>query len=184
MQTKLMPELVKFLKQTFGNKVWDDTPEQTAERWIKAMQEFTPTKEIDFKQTVFPTMVNQLITVRGIEFASLCAHHLFPFFGIVHVGYIPNRLMIGVSKIPRIVHHWAHRPSTQETLTRNIATHLKNLTDAHGVAVVVSGTHTCMACRGVKEHNAQMITTEMRGVFLTAEAARSEFLSVVLKEQL
>ena len=179
MTKQLKKYLVAFLKETFGTEgIWDDSVEDTADRWIKAIKEFKPT-DMEFNETVFPSTVNQLIVVTDIQFASLCAHHLFPFFGSVHVGYIPNQFMIGVSKIPRIVHYHAQRPHTQETLTRDIASHLKSLTTAHGVAVMINSTHTCMVCRGVKEHNAKMVTTEMRGVFLTAEAARAEFMSAV-----
>lgn len=179
MSETFQTQLTNFLKATFGENCWDDSAEQTAERWIKAMQEFKPYEEIGFNETVFPTKVNQLIVVKNIEFGALCAHHLFPFTGTAAVGYIPNTVMIGVSKLPRIVHLHAHQPCTQETLTADIATHVKSLTSAHGVAVVIKSSHTCMSCRGIKEHNAQMVTTEMRGVFLTAEAARIEFLEVI-----
>jgi len=158
--------------------VWDDSPKRTAERWVAAMREFTPEKTLPFKFTTFRAVANQLIIVAPIEFVSLCAHHLFPYYGTAYVGYIPNKLMVGVSKIPRLVHHFAKRPSVQERLTRQIASYMKDNLEAMGVAVVVRATHTCMSCRGVKEHNARMTTSEMRGVFLTASEARQEFLTL------
>lgn len=169
-------QLASFLTATFGNSVWDDSPKKTAARWMKAMREFQTNSVMNFEPTTFKATANQLIVVRGIKFSSLCAHHLFPFQGTAHVGYIPNKLMIGVSKIPRIVHHFSARPSTQETLTRAIASFLKDTVEAQGVAVVLESVHTCMSCRGVKERDASMVTSEMRGAFLTSMEARQEFL--------
>lgn len=174
-------ELTEQLKAIFGEDVWDDGAELTAARWLKAMSEFSPKPEMDFKVTTFPATVNQLITVADIEFSSLCAHHLFPFTGKCHVGYVPNELQIGLSKIPRIVHHFATRPQTQEKLTEQIASFIKHTLKAHGVAVVIESTHTCMSARGIREHNGVMRTSEMRGIFLTAPDARSEFLSLISK---
>lgn len=169
------------LKKMFPDSVWDDSAYKTAYRIIKYWDEFAP-KDIDFHLTTFPSSVNQMIAVSNIEFASLCAHHLLPFFGIAHVGYVPNELAIGLSKIPRVVDHFANRPQTQEKMTAQIAKFLKDELKAHGVAVVVIGKHTCMACRGVRKHNGHMVTSEMRGVFLTASAARQEFLDLTRTE--
>jgi len=172
--------LTNILTEIFGEDVWDDSAGQTAERWLRAMEEFAPQLNIDFKFTTFKATVNQLITVSDIEFSSLCAHHLFPFVGKAHVGYIPNKLQVGLSKIPRLVHYFATRPQTQERLTEQIASYLKHNLEAMGVAVVIEATHTCMSSRGVREHNGVMRTSEMRGVFLTAEAARAEFLRLTI----
>jgi GTP cyclohydrolase IA len=170
--------LADILKGIFGMEVWDDSVEQTAARWLRAMKEFAPDAEPPFIFTTFPALANQMIVVKNIEFASLCAHHLFPYAGLAHVGYIPNELQVGVSKIPRLVHHLAKRPSVQEKLTRDVASFMKHQLSAMGVAVVIQATHTCMSCRGVSEHNAIMSTSEMRGVFLTASEARQEFLTL------
>jgi GTP cyclohydrolase I len=171
-------QLTQFLVETFGED-WDDSADKTAERWIRAMKEFSPKADMDFKVTAFPSKVNQLITVCGIEFSSICKHHLFPFVGRAYIGYVPNKLQIGLSKIPRIVHHFATRPQTQETLTEQIASFIKSELEAMGVAVVIESTHTCMSSRGVRETNGVMRTSEMRGVFLTSGEARSEFLTLI-----
>lgn len=171
--------LTSMLKEIFGTEVWDDSAERTAERWLAAMKEFDAPAEIPFVFTTFPAKVNQLIVVANIQFASLCAHHLFPYAGVCHVGYIPNALQVGVSKIPRLVHWMASRPSVQEQLTNNIASYMKHELNAMGVAVTIEATHTCMSCRGVKEREAIMRTSEMRGVFLTAAEARQEFLAMI-----
>lgn len=178
-QTLLEKELTAFFKEVFGDFVWDDSPEDTAKRWLKAMHEFETQSDVAFKLTTFPAVANQMIMVRNIEYSSLCAHHLFPFSGVAHVAYLPNRKMIGLSKIPRIVHHFATRPSTQEKLTNAVATFLKDTVEAQGVAVVMEAVHTCMSCRGVKERNASMVTSDMRGSFLTSGDARNEFLNMI-----
>lgn len=172
--------LEEILQYTFPDSVWDDSPRRTAERIISYWREYNRDAGVfDFNVTTFPTQVNQMITVNNIEFSSMCAHHLLPFFGIAHVAYIPNKLAIGLSKIPRIVKHFAKKPTTQEKMTAEIASYLKSTLEAMGVAVVVSARHTCMACRGILQHNGHMTTSEMRGVFLTAAAARNEFISLI-----
>jgi GTP cyclohydrolase I len=172
-------KLSQLLWDYFGDECWDDSIEDTARRILGYWREYAPSKELDFELTTFPANVNQLIVVKDIEFSSLCAHHLLPIFGTAHVGYIPNELMVGLSKIPRVVDHFARRPQVQERLTAEIATFLKHELAAVGVAVVIEATHTCMACRGVRKHNGKMVTSEMRGVFLTAQAARAEFLEMI-----
>ncbi len=172
-------ELATLLKQIFGEEVWDDSAEDTARRVIQYWREYAPLNEMPFKFTTFPATANQMIIVKDIEFTSICAHHLLPFDGYAHVAYLPNKLMVGLSKIPRLVDYHAHRPSTQETLAHNIATDLKRLLEAQGVAVVLEARHTCMSCRGVHKVQASMITSEMRGSFLTSGDARNEFFAAI-----
>lgn len=171
------------LEDIFGFEVWDDSALETARRWLRAMKEFSPEPDIDFKFTTFPAKVNELIYCGNIEFSSICAHHLFPFYGLVHIAYIPNKLQVGLSKMPRLVKHFACRPQTQETMTNSISSYLKNALAAQGVAVVVEGHHTCMSSRGVREHNGIMVTSDMRGTFLTASEARQEFLAVMAQNR-
>lgn len=168
------------LTNVFGNTVWDDGVENTAARVLRFWREYANRGEdVDFKMTTFEAHGNQLVICKDIEFSSLCAHHLLPFYGRAHVGYVPNKLQVGLSKIPRLVDFWANRPQVQEKLTDQIASSLKDTLEAMGVAVVVEARHTCMACRGVRKHNGVMTTSNMRGVFLTAEAARLEFLTLI-----
>jgi len=170
--------LHEVLLSVFGEHGWDDSALDTARRVVRYWHEFHQ-HESTFVFTCFPTVVNQLIVVKDIEFSSLCSHHLLPFYGVAHVGYIPNKLMVGLSKIPRLVDWCAHHPNTQEALTASIASFMKDKLAAMGVAVVINSRHTCMACRGAKAFNASMITSEMRGVFLTSGEARSEFLELI-----
>jgi GTP cyclohydrolase IA len=164
---------------------WDDSVELTAARIVRYLAEYTPepNNTLAFTFTMFPAVANQLVVVKDIEFSSICAHHLLPFYGVAHVGYLPNKKMVGLSKIPRLVDHFAKRPNTQEALTANIAEYMKRTLEAFGVAVVIEARHTCMACRGVRKHNGAMITSEMRGVFLTASEARQEFLELIKRDR-
>lgn len=172
------------LRYIFGDEVWDDSPEDTARRVLKTWLGFAPQAEPDFEFTVFDSDgINQMIIVRDIEFSSLCAHHLLPFSGLCHIGYLPNKKQAGLSKFPRLVEFHANRPHVQETLTRNIATDVKNRLEAQGVAVMIESRHTCMSCRGIRARNASMITSEMRGTFLTGTAARDEFLALIGRER-
>lgn len=174
-----MMDLTKLLIEIFGQDVWDDTPEETARRVTQYWKEFAPQQEMPFKFTTFLATANQMIVVKDIEFTSMCAHHLLPYDGYAHVAYLPNRLMVGLSKIPRLVDFFAKRPSTQETLTHQIASELKTRLEAQGVAVVMEARHTCMSCRGVHKVQASMVTSEMRGSFLTSGDARAEFFATI-----
>lgn len=179
---KKVSALTLILRDIFGDEVWDDNPQRTAERVLEYWCEYADPYQDEFELTTFPADVNQLIVVNNIEFSSICAHHLLPFWGIAHVGYIPNEEMVGLSKIPRMVDYLARQPRTQERLTSDIASYLKHELAAMGVAVVMIAKHTCMACRGVRKHNGHMTTSEMRGVFLTSGEARSEFLHMINSE--
>lgn len=172
--------LTNYLIDLFGLDAWDDDPGSTASRWLKAIAEFQQPKDMPFKATVFSARgQDQMVICRDIHFSSICAHHLFPFSGVAHVAYLPNKKIIGLSKIPRLVDWLAHKPSTQETTTEDIAAKLEELVNPLGVAVVLNAQHTCMACRGVRAHTATMTTSVMRGAFLTNPNAKQEFLSLI-----
>ena len=166
------------LVDLFGARVFEDGASRTSERILAYWYEYMPCPP-DFEFTVFNTTAQQMILVKDIEFESLCSHHLLPFYGKAHVAYIPHELMVGVSKIPRLVRWLGKRPRVQEELTHDIANYMKEHLKAKGVAVVMKARHTCMSCRGVLAREAWMVTSEMRGVFLTAPAARQEFLEMI-----
>lgn len=184
MEEILASDLEKILKKMFPETVWDDSVAHTAYRILKVWKEYVPQQELDFVFTTFSANVNQMIVVKDIEFSSLCAHHLLPFTGYAHVAYLPNELMVGLSKIPRLVDYWAKRPTVQEVLTQRIAKDLKDRLKAQGSAVVIEARHTCMVCRGVRKHSGAMVTSEMRGVFLTGTAAKMEFLELIGRSRL
>ncbi len=122
---------------------------------------------------------DEMIAVGPIEFVSLCEHHLLPFTGVAHVAYIPQGgVVVGLSKLPRVVEHFAQRPQVQERLTAQIAGSIQEHLNPLGVAVVVKAHHSCMGLRGVRKPDALMTTSVMHGVFRTKPEARAEFLAV------
>lgn len=125
---------------------------------------------------LFDVTYSEMVIVTDIDFYSLCEHHMLPFIGKAHVAYIPNKKVVGLSKIPRIVEVYARRLQIQERMTRQIAGLIDELLDPLGVAVVVDGLHMCMAMRGVKKANARMRTSALRGAFADNPKTRSEFM--------
>jgi GTP cyclohydrolase I len=124
---------------------------------------------------------DEMVVVRDIEFYSLCEHHLLPFFGRAHVGYLPRGTVIGLSKIPRIVEMYARRLQVQERLTTEVATFLKDRLDPRGVGCVIEASHMCTMMRGVRKEQARMVTSAMFGRFRLDSKTRSEFLTLIGK---
>ena len=122
-----------------------------------------------------------MVIVRDIEFFSLCEHHLIPFFGKAHVGYIPNGKVIGLSKIPRIIDMFSRRLQVQERLTHQVADALNSVLNPKGVSGVMEGRHMCMQMRGVEKQNSFTSTSAMSGQFKKSAETRSEFLSIIRK---
>ncbi len=128
---------------------------------------------------IFDEDYDEMVIVKEIEFYSLCEHHILPFWGKCHVGYLPRNRIIGLSKIPRIVDMFARRLQVQERLTREIAEALETALEPRGVAVVMEGQHLCMMARGVEKQAPKMATNVMRGAFREDSATRAEFLRCV-----
>lgn len=184
----LEDNLVEVLRAKFGDLCWDDGVEATARRVIRYWEEMgLYSKEeakpgeavLPFEFTTFKADASQMVCVPGIEFSSMCAHHLLPFMGRAHVAYIPGDLQVGLSKIPRLVDFWAQRPQVQERLTEQIAKDIKARLKPHGVMVFIEASHSCMACRGVRKHNGAMVTSLPIGVFISSSAAREEFFASI-----
>ena len=123
---------------------------------------------------------HNLVLVKDIEMYSLCEHHMLPFFGKVHIGYIPNGRIVGLSKLPRVVEVFARRLQVQERMTEQIAGALMDVLKPQGVAVVVEAAHLCMMMRGVEKQNSKTITSAMKGVFLDDLKTREEFLRLAM----
>jgi GTP cyclohydrolase I len=128
---------------------------------------------------LFEVTYDEMVVVRDIDFYSLCEHHLIPFFGRVHVAYIPNGRVVGLSKIPRLVEMFARRRQVQERLTVQIADTIEQVLRPRGVAVVAESMHLCMVMRGVEQQNAFAITSSMRGDFKNDQKTRAEFMELI-----
>jgi len=157
---------------------------ETPKRYLKAMRELTvgyQLKAADVLSTTFAADgYDEVVVLRDIEFTSLCEHHLLPFTGISHVAYLPSERIVGLSKLARLVDMHAQRLQVQERMTHDIAVDIEQVLSAKGVAVVVEAHHSCMGCRGVKKQSARMVTSAMRGVFMTKPEARAEVLGLFL----
>jgi len=181
----LIGQSVKTILETLGEDASREGLLKTPERAARSYRELTagyhqdPVKLIN--GAVFTVDYSQMVIVRDIDFYSMCEHHLLPFYGVCHVGYIPNGKVIGLSKIPRIVEMFARRFQLQERMTQQIAEFLDNTIQPLGTAVVCEGTHMCSMMRGIKKANARMVTNAMTGTFLKNELSRNEFLSAVRK---
>jgi GTP cyclohydrolase I len=156
---------------------------RTPLRVAKAMDFLTSGYEMDAQEIVGNAVFNEdckeLVLVREIEFYSLCEHHMLPFFGRAHVGYLPKGKVIGLSKVARVVDVFARRLQVQERLTNQIADALMESLEPHGVAVVMEASHTCMMMRGVQKQNSTTVTSAMRGTFEKNARTRSEFMSLL-----
>ena len=156
---------------------------RTPLRVAKAMDFLTSGYELDALQiasnAVFSEDCKEMVLVRDIEFYSLCEHHMLPFFGRAHVGYLPNGKVIGLSKVARVVDVFARRLQVQERLTNQVADALMQALSPHGVAVVMEASHTCMMMRGVQKQNSTTVTSAMRGTFEHNARTRAEFMSLL-----
>lgn len=155
---------------------------KTPQRFLKSFQFLTSGYERDvggiLRQALFDVEYQDMVIVHDIEFYSLCEHHLLPFYGKVHVGYIPGKKVVGLSKIPRLVDAFARRLQVQERMTRQIAETMQEVLQPQGVGVVVQAFHFCMMMRGVEKQDSFTSTSCMQGVFHKQET-RQEFLNLV-----
>jgi GTP cyclohydrolase IA len=152
------------------------TPERVARMYAELLSGYHTDPQVVVNDAIFEVKYDEMVLVRDIEFYSLCEHHMLPFLGRVHVAYIPDGKVVGLSKIPRIVDLFARRLQVQERMTRQIADFIRDLLHPQGVAVVVEALHLCMSMRGVQKHNARMTTSAMHGAFRANLATRQEFL--------
>ncbi|PYN46430.1 MAG: GTP cyclohydrolase I FolE [Candidatus Rokuibacteriota bacterium] len=175
----LVAELLKELGEDVQREGLDKTPERVE----KALRYFTSGYGQDVKEVLngamFVEEYDEMVIVKDIDFASLCEHHLLPFVGRCHVAYMPNRKIIGLSKIPRLVEMFSRRLQVQERLTTQIANTLNEALQPRGVAVVVEAIHLCMLMRGVEKQNSKAITSAMLGAFRDRPETRAEFMELI-----
>ena len=157
---------------------------ETPQRVARMYQEFFGGLHEDpaaYTKKFFSETYSEVVLVRDISFNSMCEHHLMPFMGVVHVGYIPDGRVIGLSKLARVIEVFSHRPQLQERLTADIADLLYRELKAKAVAVVVEAEHTCMTLRGVKKPGSLCVTSALRGGFLKNPSSRAEILALINK---
>jgi GTP cyclohydrolase I len=155
------------------------TPDRVRRMYAELTEGYHTDPDALFNGAAFDVDYDEMVVVRDIEFYSLCEHHLLPFFGRAHVGYLPRGRIIGLSKIPRVVDMYAHRLQVQERLTQQVAGFLMERLNPKGVACVVEATHLCTVMRGVRKQEATMVTSSMLGTFRADARTLSEFLTFI-----
>ncbi len=156
-----------------------DTPKRAAEAFKFLNNGYEKSLDVVLNDAIFTADTEDMVIVKDIELYSLCEHHLLPFIGKCHVGYLPRGKVLGLSKIARVVDMYARRLQIQERLTKQIADAVEKAIDARGVAVVIEAKHLCMMMRGVEKQNSVMTTSVMTGIFRKELSTRSEFLNLI-----
>jgi GTP cyclohydrolase I len=176
-------ELVREMIVRLGEDPDREGLARTPERVAKAMQflvrGYKEDPEALLRKALFTVSYDEMVIVKDIEMFSLCEHHLLPFFGKVHVAYIPNGKVIGLSKIPRLIEAFSRRLQIQERLTTHIAEAIQHAVEPQGVGVVIEARHLCMMMRGVEKQHSAAVTSSMLGCFRNEEETRTEFLSLI-----
>lgn len=167
-----------FLERVVHLDITDPQERDTPKRFVKALKELT--RPVHFEFTTFEAHLDEMVIVKNIHFATLCRHHILPFTGVVHVAYVPDKVIAGLSKIPRQIAYEAAGLNVQEDLTARIAHHLEEELKPKGVGVVMEAEHTCMSIRGARTNGAETQTAAMLGVFSDhTKTAKAEFLAAI-----
>lgn len=178
-----MEEIIKSLLQEIGEDPNREGLLKTPERVKKAYEFLTQGYHQDPYEIIgdaqFTEECEEMILVKDISLYSLCEHHILPFFGKIHVAYIPNYKIVGLSKIPRITDAFSRRLQVQERLTNQVASVLDEVLSPKGVAVVIEASHMCMQMRGVQKRGSTMVTSSMRGIFRDNLNTRNEFMNLI-----
>ena len=186
MNYEIIEKYVKNLLDEIGENSEREGLKKTPHRVAKAYEFLTQGYGKDIKKilngAVFNEKYDEMVIVKDIDFYSMCEHHLLPFFGKIHIAYIPNGKIVGLSKIPRIVDVFAQRLQVQERMTQEIADTIDQYLNPRGVAVVAEGYHMCMMMRGVQKQNSITTTSAMHGIFTEDARTRSEFLNLISKK--
>ena len=173
----------KEILSELGEKPNREGLEKTPERVAKAMQFLTQGYEQDpdalLRKALFNEEYSEMVIVKDIELYSMCEHHMLPFFGKAHVAYIPNGTIVGLSKIPRVVDAYARRLQVQERLTIEIRDAIQRVLNPKGVAVVLECSHMCMQMRGVQKQNSTTTSSAFKGLFLSNDSTRKEFINLI-----
>ena len=155
------------------------TPSRVADSYEFLLKGNYDNPEKIIKKALFKEEYDEMVAIKHIDFYSICEHHLLPFFGKIHIAYIPNGMVVGLSKVPRIIDVFSRRIQIQERMTQEIAQTLEKYLKPKGVAIVAEGTHMCMQMRGVEKQNSITTTSYMTGIFRTDSKTRKEFFNII-----
>jgi GTP cyclohydrolase I len=155
-----------------------ETPARVARMYAELFSGLHDDPRIHLRK-FFTEQYDEMVLVRDISFNSMCEHHLLPFTGVAHIGYIPNGKVVGLSKLARVVESVSHQPQVQERMTEQIANLLIEELDVKGVAVVIEATHSCMTIRGVRKPGSICVTSAMKGIFRSNLSSRSEVMTLI-----
>jgi GTP cyclohydrolase I len=172
-------KLIEAVGEDINREGLVDTPKRAAKAFKFLNNGYEKTLDEVLNNAIFQADTEDMVIVKDIELYSLCEHHLLPFIGKCHIGYLPNGKVIGLSKMARVVDMFARRLQIQEKLTKQIANAIEEVTGARGVAVVIEAKHLCMMMRGVEKQNSVMTTSVMTGIFREEISTRSEFLTLI-----
>jgi GTP cyclohydrolase IA len=177
---KAVKEIIEAIGENTSREGIKDTPKRVAEMYTELFQGFGKDPKVELG-VEFELGHREMVVLKDIPFYSMCEHHLLPFFGVVHVGYIPNDegRIVGISKLARVVETIARRPQVQERMTTEIADTIYYGLKASGVGVVIKAEHMCMIMRGIKKSGTNVITSALRGTFKSRATSRAEFFSII-----
>jgi GTP cyclohydrolase IA len=176
---ELMKEIIVRLGEDPQREGLLKTPERVHKAYEFLTRGYNEDPEAMLKNALFTVTYDEMVIVKDIEMFSLCEHHMLPFFGKVHVAYIPNGKVIGLSKIPRLIEIFSRRLQIQERLTTQIAETIQKVIQPQGVGVVIEARHLCMMMRGVEKQHSAAVTSSMLGCFRDEQETRTEFLSLI-----
>ena len=176
---ELVREMIVRLGEDPDREGLSRTPARVEKAMKFLVKGYKDDPEALLRKALFTVNYDEMVIVKDIEMFSLCEHHLLPFFGKVHVAYIPNGKVIGLSKIPRLIEAFSRRLQIQERLTTQIAEAIQNTIEPQGVGVVIEARHLCMMMRGVEKQHSSAVTSSMLGSFRNEEETRTEFLSLI-----
>lgn len=179
--TLLVHSLLESLGEDPKREGLKDTPKRVADMLVEITRGHAMSPDALLEGEAFRVDGDSMLVVKDVEFYSMCEHHLLPFFGKVHVGYIPDGRAVGLGRIPEVVDMYARRLQVQERLTEEVATLLERVLKPQGVGVVVEGFHLCLAMRGMQKQGARLVTSAMKGIFRKDARTRAEFLQIIGK---
>ena len=176
---ELVREMIVRLGEDPDREGLSSTPARVEKAMRFLVKGYKDDPEALLRKALYTVSYDEMVIVKDVEMFSLCEHHLLPFFGKVHVAYIPNGKVIGLSKIPRLIEAFSRRLQIQERLTTQIAEAIQNTIEPQGVGVVIEARHLCMMMRGVEKQHSSAVTSSMLGCFRNEEETRTEFLSLI-----